>query len=107
MSRRLYGITLGSFLVGGAALLSAPVPAPKDKRSPREIEVEQADLRQLRRRAADASNNPCELWRLWQEFRFRHSGEPEYLQAAGLMSKVPSPLDKLVGCHYRSDGYNR
>jgi WD40 repeat protein len=35
------------------------------------------------------------LWKFWQEFRLRHSGEPEYRQAAEVMSKAFSPLDKL------------
>jgi WD40 repeat protein len=77
-----------------AVLPAAPVPVPAEKPVPREVQDRRDDLASLQRRAADPRAETAELWRFWQEFR-RHAGTPEYLQAAAVMSRVPSPLDQL------------
>jgi WD40 repeat protein len=95
MFHRLAYVVFGCFLAINFSVLSAPVPVPKDERSPEEIQAARDDLRLLRRRAADPQRDPSELWKLWARFCMRHPASPEYMQAAEVMSKVPSPLDKL------------
>jgi WD40 repeat protein len=95
MSRRCWYAFIACLVTMNGELRSAPVPVPKDDRSPEEIQAARNDLDRLRRRIADPHRDPAELWNLWAQFRMRHAGSPEYLQAAEVMSKVPSPLDKL------------
>jgi WD40 repeat protein len=80
-------------LVGGA--LSAPAPEEKDPRTPAEVEAAKDDLRRLQKLAEDPKADNDELWKAWRDFRVQHPGTPEWVRAAAVMAKAPSPLDKL------------
>lgn len=95
MSSRMVGIALGMVLLTVAGLTFASVSSQEEQHSPCEIKAAHQDLQQLKNLATDPKMDVRELWKLWQEFRLRHSGEPECLQAAEAMSKARSPLDKL------------
>jgi WD40 repeat protein len=54
-----------------------------------------AELKQLRDRVGDASANPDKLRQDLQAFARTYPGTPQAVQAAGLVSKLSSPLDKM------------
>jgi hypothetical protein len=69
-------------------IVQPPPPQPESGSSPAE-----AALEQLRREVESG-----EAERRWQEavdFRAAHPGTPEALEAAGLLGRLPSPLDRL------------
>jgi WD40 repeat protein len=89
-------------VVGLPAILVIALAAPvSDKSMPREGKA-QRDLKMLRQRAADPKADMAELWGLWQRFR-QHAGTAEYVQAAEVMSRIPSPLDDMDPRHIPFD----
>lgn len=76
-------------------VVAAPAPKPDERRLPREVQEARAALERLRRRAADPKVKPEEVWKEYLALRLRFSGTRECVQAAEVMNKVPSPLDKL------------
>jgi WD40 repeat protein len=92
MARMGSGICI---LVLTAIVFAAPVADRKDERSSRERESAQDDLALLQRWAADPNRYREEVWRSWQQFRWRHAGTPEWVEANELMSRVRSPLDQF------------
>lgn len=96
MSNRIWcGLLAGSLLGFGAGLLSAPVPDPKDGRTPQEIDAARDLLGRIISRAAEPRVDPEQLGRLWQQMLARFAGTPEWKEAAWVMSQAPSLLDRL------------
>jgi WD40 repeat protein len=94
-TRRLLVLAIG-LVAPGSDPLSARAPLPdKDERTPAQIKAAQDDLNELRRLAREPKTEPARLWKLWQDFRIKHPGSPEWAGAAAVMAKVPSPLDRL------------
>jgi WD40 repeat protein len=68
--------------------------APKG-RDQAEAEAARAQLRQLKRLLEDPAADPGEVWKGWAEMRAEHPGTPEWREAAALVARVRSPLDRL------------
>jgi WD40 repeat protein len=92
MVRSGFGVLMA--LPALAALIAAPVPPAGDQPSPREMQARREAIDLLRQRAADPKTEVREVWKLWHSFR-RYAGTPEYVEAAEVMSRLPSPLDQL------------
>jgi hypothetical protein len=63
-------------------------------RTPAEGDVAAA-LAKLVARGADPQTDRERLWQEVVDFRAAHPGNPEALEAAGLLGRLPSPLDRL------------
>src|SRR5579885_1176650 len=86
---------VGLMLPVAALLAAAPVPDVPDRRPPHQVEAARQLLAKLKKEAAAPQVDVDALWKLWQQMRLEHGGSPECLAAAAVMSKAPSPLDRL------------
>src|SRR5579885_2670145 len=86
---------VGLLLPAAALLAAAPVPDVPDRRPPHQVEAARQLLAKLKKEAAAPQVDVDALWKLWQQMRLEHGGSPECLATAAVMSKAPSPLDRL------------
>ncbi len=95
MSKRHWsGVLVGLMGLSGG-LLSAPIPDPKDGRPAREIEAARELLGQIVKASAEPRVDAEQLGRLWQQMLARFAGTPEWKEAAGVIRRSPSLLDRL------------
>jgi serine/threonine protein kinase/WD40 repeat protein len=85
-------LVLGALL---AALLHRAGLFERGPAGPPPASTSAAILDDLRTRADDPQADADALWRDLADFRARHAGTPLGLEAAALLPRVPSPLDRL------------
>jgi WD40 repeat protein len=83
---RLLQAAICGFVAMNVAAQTPEPPSPK---------AAESALQQLLQRANDPNSDKVKLWDDLVEFHFRAHGTPDALRAAELLSRIPSPLDKL------------
>src|SRR5438094_538420 len=86
--RLVVAALLSSLACVGFAALGKPPEAARP--GPAEAELER-----LKKRAGDPKADPDILWQDLLVFRTKYPGTPQAVQAAELLTRLPSPLDKL------------